>query len=206
MPVDESVASPHRAPLARWTEILAAFAMIGVTSFGGGSATVAAMRRLCLRKRWMSEPEFVQALILSRLTPGIGILSQVMLIGRRVCGARGMAAGLAGLMLPSLTITIALAYGYRRISGYPSAQIPLHAVAGVAAGFSVALAIQLLRDVMKPVPLVRAAPFFLLFLALGVGLGRPLLVMATAVALALACPALFDLAARPVSPDSEDAA
>jgi chromate transporter len=195
---DELEASPHRVPLALWTEVFTAFARIGLTSFGGGSATVSAMRQLCLRKRWMDERAFVHILVLSRLTPGIGILAQVLLIGRTVCGAPGMIAGLAGLMLPSLSITIALAYGYEKISAYAGAQTPLHAVAGVAAGFSVALGVQLFRDVMEPVPLLRAVPLFLVFVVLGAWLSSPLLIMAFAIALALLFPGLFDLAPIPV--------
>jgi hypothetical protein len=80
-------------------------------------------------------------------------------------------------------------------------------VAGIAAGFSVALAIQLFTDVMKPVPLWRALPFLLLFLGLGAGLHSPLLVMGIAIALALACPSLFDLAApEQARPADDDAA
>jgi len=190
----------HHAPLAPWTEVFMAFARIGLTSFGGGSATVSAMRQLCLRKRWLTEAQFIDQLVLSRLTPGISILSQVMLIGRAVCGTRGMVAGLAGLMLPSLTITIALAWGYERISAFPRAHVPLHAVAGMAAGFAVSLAIQLFRDIMRPVPFVRAFLLFALFVVLGLWLGDPLLVMGIAIALALIFPDMFEV--LPPPPDT----
>ena len=194
----------HRAPLAPWTEVFMAFARIGLTSFGGGSATVSAMRQLCLRKRWLTEAQFIDQLVLSRLTPGISILSQVMLIGRTVCGARGMAAGLAGLMLPSLAITIALAWGYERISVFPRAQVPLHAVAGMAAGFAVSLAIQLFRDIMRPVPFLRAFLVFVLFVVLGLWLGDPLLVMGIAIALALIFPGMFDMLPPPEASDTDE--
>jgi chromate transporter len=194
----------HRAPLAPWTEVFMAFARIGLTSFGGGSATVSAMRQLCLRKRWLTEAQFIDQLVLSRLTPGISILSQVMLIGRAVCGPRGMVAGLAGLMLPSLTITIALAWGYERISAFPRAQVPLHAVAGMAAGFAVSLAIQLFRDIMRPVPFVRAFLLFVLFVVLGLWLGDPLLVMGIAITLALIFPDMFDMSPAPSEAEATD--
>ncbi|HEY0197945.1 MAG TPA: chromate transporter [Rhodanobacter sp.] len=193
----QRMSKSHRVPLAPWTEVFTAFARIGLTSFGGGSATVSAMRQLCLRKRWLTEAEFISQLVLSRLTPGISILAQVILIGRTVCGVRGMAAGLAGLMIPSLTITIVLAWGYELISAYPRAQVPLHAVAGMAAGFAISLAIQLFRDIMRPVPFLRATLIFLLFAALGVWLNKPLLVMGIAIALALIFPDVFDMVPQP---------
>jgi chromate transporter len=200
----DNTMSSHRTPTATWAEVLAAFARIGLTSFGGGSATVAAMRQLCLKKGWMDEQTFVHNLVLSRLTPGIGIIAQALLIGRTACGVSGMLAAFLGMMLPSLAITIALAIGYQRISRFAAAQSPLHSVAGIAAGYSVALAIQLFRDIMKPVPLLRATPFFLLFLGLGLWLGNPLIVMGAAIAMALVAPALFDLAPPPITEAADD--
>jgi chromate transporter len=200
----DQVVSEHRAPTASWVEVLVAFTRIGLTSFGGGSATVAAMRQLCLKKGWMDEQTFVHNLVLSRLTPGIGIIAQALLIGRKACGVSGMLAAFVGMMVPSLAITIALAIGYQRISRFAAAQSPLHAVAGIAAGYSVALAIQLFRDIMKPVPLVRATPFFLLFLGLGIWLGNPLIVMGAAITMALIVPSLFDLAPPPATEATDD--
>jgi chromate transport protein ChrA len=115
-----------------------------------------------------------------------------------------MLAGLAGLMVPSLAITILLAWAYERISAYPQAQGPLHAVAGIAAGYAVALAIQLFRDILRPAPFVRAGLAFLLFLGLGLWLNNPLLVMGIAIGLALVFPGLLDMVPAPAKEAATD--
>jgi chromate transport protein ChrA len=50
---------------------------IGATAFGGGSATTVAMRRSALRRGWLTEDDFLDTVVLSRLTPGITILAQL---------------------------------------------------------------------------------------------------------------------------------
>jgi chromate transporter len=180
---------------AAWPVVLVAFARIGATSFGGGSATVAAMRRLCLERGWLEEREFVDDLVLSRLTPGISILAQTLLIGRRVAGWRGMSAALAGMVVPSIAITLALAWTYRTVSGHPWAQAPLQAVAGVAAGYAVALAVQLLRDILRQGLPLRGFLIFLGFTLVGWAIGDPLIVMGVAILAALVVPTVFDVAA-----------
>ena|ERR1700754_13288 len=184
--------SSDRSPTSTWPVVFAAFARIGATSFGGGSATVAAMRHMSIERGWLSERQFVDNLVLSRLTPGISILAQVLLIGRRVAGVPGMVAAMAGMMAPSLAITLALAWGYREVSGYPRAQGPLHAVAGVAAGYAVALAIQLLRDMLRQGAPVRGFIIFVAFVAIAWIVGDPLAVMGLAILAALVVPGAFE--------------
>ncbi|HEV7627746.1 MAG TPA: chromate transporter, partial [Streptomyces sp.] len=74
--------SDGRPPDHRWPAVLLGFARIGSTSFGGGSATTMAMRTLTLKQGWLTESEFLDTVVLSRLTPGITILAQALLIGR----------------------------------------------------------------------------------------------------------------------------
>jgi len=98
---------------------------IGATAFGGGSATIVAMRQLSLRKRWLSEEEFLETVVLSRVTPGITILAQVILIGKAIDGIRGAVAGLIG-MLGYAGLAMPMAISTRRSSatamrGGPSA-------------------------------------------------------------------------------------
>lgn len=176
----------------RWTIVLTEFAYIGATSFGGGSATVAAMRQLCIRRGWISEREFVDALVLSKLTPGISILAQALLIGRSACGIPGMIAGTVGLLIPSIAITVCLARLYEWISVMPWAAGALHGVTGVTAGFAVALSLQFMRDVLRRGRLMLNASIFAAYLVLSYFIHNPLILMGLAIALALGMPSLFD--------------
>jgi chromate transporter len=193
----------------RWPSVLLAFARIGATAFGGGSATIAAMRQTCRRHGWLDEDAFLDTVVLSRLTPGITILAQALLIGRAVAGLRGMAAAIVGMMAPSITITVTLAWGYAHIRGLPGAATPLAGIAAVAAGFAVSLALQLLRDVLRRERIRRGAVLYLGFLGLSLLIEDTLVVMGIAAAAALVAPALFsgpDISGPDISgPDADPA-
>ncbi|HEX3786294.1 MAG TPA: chromate transporter [Pseudonocardiaceae bacterium] len=183
--------SDGQPPDRQWLTVLLGFARIGATSFGGGSATTVAMRQLSLSRGWLTEEEFLDTVVLSRLTPGITILAQAILIGRAVCGVRGLLAALFGMMLPAVVITVVLAGVYTRLSGLSSAATPLRAVAGVAAGFALALAVQLLRDTLKRSHRVRGPLMFLVYLGLSLLINNPLVILIAAILAGVALPALF---------------
>jgi chromate transporter len=170
-------------------------ARIGATAFGGGSATIVALRQVCLRRGWLEESGFLDTVVLSRVTPGITILAQVILIGRAVAGWVGVAAAVLGLLLPSITITTALAVAYRAVSDQSWAARPLELVASVAAGFAVALAVQLLRDTLPRrgprAGLTRDAVLFTAYVVLGLLLPLPEVVLVASLLAGLAVPRLF---------------
>ena len=172
--------------------VFGCFLRIGASSFGGGSATIVAMRQAALARGWLTEQEFLDTLVLSRLTPGITILAQVLLIGRKVCGLRGMVAAAVGMLTPSIGITIGLARLYQLISGSPRAASPLRCVAAVAAGFAVALALALLRDTLKRSTWLRSGPLYLGYLGLGLLIGNPPVVLIAAITAGLVLPGLFE--------------
>lgn len=175
----------------RWVSVFLGFAKIGSTSFGGGSATTVAMRQLSLDKGWLNEDEFLDTVVLSRLTPGITILAQALLIGRAVAGGRGLVAALLGLMLPAVAITVVLAGVYHEVSTLRSAAIPLRAVAGMAAGFAVALAVQLLRDTLRRSHAWRGPLMFAVYLGLALVIDNPLILLGVAIAAGVAFPWVF---------------
>jgi chromate transporter len=175
----------------RWLSVFLGFARIGATSFGGGSATTVAMRELSLKRRWLTEDEFLDTMVLSRLTPGITILAQALLIGRIVAGVRGLVAAVVGLMLPAVTITVFLAGVYHEVSTLSSAATPLRAVAGMAAGFAVALAIQLLRDTLKRTHSIRGPLLFAAYLGLAFLIDNPVVILVVAIVAGAAFPTVF---------------
>lgn len=164
---------------------------IGATAFGGGSATIVAMRQLALRKQWLTEDEFLETVVLSRVTPGITILAQVILIGRKVDGLRGIVAGVIGMLLPSIAITILLARLYVLVQDKPWSVGPLDMVAAVAAGFAVALALLLLKDTLIVDRHWRGPVGFLAYVAIGAAVPNPVLMLVAAVAAGLLFPRLF---------------
>jgi chromate transporter len=174
-----------------WFQVFLGMLRIGATAFGGGSATIVAMRQLALRKHWLTEEEFLETVVLSRVTPGITILAQVILIGKKVDGAKGMIAGVIGMLLPSITITILLARLYVALQDKPWSEHPLTMVAAVAAGFAVALALLLHKDTMAAEWNWRGPVGFAAYVAIGVLVPNPVLMLAAAVVAGLLIPSLF---------------
>jgi chromate transporter len=175
----------------RWLQVFLGMLRIGATAFGGGSATIVAMRQLTLRKGWLTEEEFLETVVLSRVTPGITILAQVILIGKKVDGVRGIVGALIGMLLPSITITILLARLYIALQDKPWSKHPLELVAAVAAGFAVALALLLLKDTLAVDRHWRGPVGFVAYLALGAVVPNPLLILLAAVVAGLLAPGLF---------------
>src|ERR1700756_2279449 len=94
--------------------------VIGIQSFGGGSATLYLIRQVTVEQRgWLTDEEFTRYWGICQIAPGINILGLVLLIGFRVSGALGAALALAGLLLPSAAITAALTSIYASIQDLP---------------------------------------------------------------------------------------
>ena len=174
-----------------WPKVLLGFLRIGALAFGGGSATIVAMRELALRRRWLTEEEFLETVVLSRVTPGITILAQTILIGRKVDGLRGIVAAVVGMLLPSVTITILLARLYVSVRDQSWSQRPLEMITAVAAGFAVALALLLLKDTLSVERHWRGPVGFLCYVALAAVAPNPLLLLVAAVGLGLLAPRCF---------------
>lgn len=98
-----------------WT-LLRIWSGIGLQSFGGGASTQLLIRRAFVEKRtWVGANELGRFWNLCLFTPGINLIALTVLIGRKLGGARGIAVSLAGLLLPSATITCVLAAGFKAV-------------------------------------------------------------------------------------------
>src|SRR5512140_2468221 len=90
--------------------------VLSLQSFGGGAATFVLIRRAAVeQEKWITDEDFARFWAICQLTPGINLFALTVLIGRRVRGAWGIAAALAGLLVPSVAITIALTAAYAHI-------------------------------------------------------------------------------------------
>lgn len=125
-----------------WT-ILKVWLAIGGQSFGGGPSTVFLIRREFIAKRgWLTEEDYARFWVLCQLTPGINLISLTILIGKKLRGASGIAASLAGMLLPSAGITTLLAAGFRSAQNWPPIQAMLKGVQPTTAGIMLVVAVQ----------------------------------------------------------------
>lgn len=111
---------PETGPAPSFKEAVAAFARIGVLSFGGPSAQIALMHRIIVdEKKWLDEPHYLSALSFCMLLPGPEAMQLATYVGWRLHGAAGgLAAGLL-FVLPGALIVLALSMIYAAFGNIP---------------------------------------------------------------------------------------
>ena len=108
---------------------------IGLQSFGGGASTLLLIRRAFVEKRsWIGADEMGRFWTLCLFTPGINLLALTVLIGRKLGGLWGIVVSLAGLLLPSATVTCLLAAGFEVVQHHPVVHALLRGVIPATAG------------------------------------------------------------------------
>jgi chromate transport protein ChrA len=107
--------------------IFLSFLQIGCTGFGGGLAVIAQLRVLALVKRkWFTDHEFAEGLALAQSLPGSMATNIAAYVGLRLRGWRGAAVAVAGFILPSMLLMIALAILYRHLRDLPDTERLFH--------------------------------------------------------------------------------
>jgi chromate transporter len=111
------------------------WASIGLQSFGGGASTTLLIQRAFIEKHtWLSMEEFAHLWNLCILTPGINLLALTVLIGKKLGGTWGIVVSLAGLLLPSATITCLLAALFIQIEHIAAVQAIFRGVVPATGG------------------------------------------------------------------------
>ena len=133
----------------KW-QLFRIWAAIGLQSFGGGASMTFLIQRAFIEKhKWLSMEEFIHLWNLCILTPGINLVALTVLIGKKLGGTRGIVASLAGLLLPSATITCLLAAIFKQIEHVAAVQAVLRGVVPATGG------IMLLVGLNFALPLIR---------------------------------------------------
>ena len=92
-------------------EVLRQWGRIGCLGFGGPPAHIAMLRDLCVvRKRWLTEEYFEDAIATCNLLPGPASTQLSILCAWSVAGMRGAIVGGLAFILPGLVAIIALAW------------------------------------------------------------------------------------------------
>ena len=113
---------------SKW-QLFRIWASVGPQSFGGGASTTLLIQRAFIEKHnWLSIEEFTDLWNLCVITPGINLVALTVLIGRKLGGVWGIVVSLAGLLLPSATITCLLAATFKQIENQAVVQAVLRGV------------------------------------------------------------------------------
>jgi chromate transporter len=131
---------------------------IGLFSFGGG-LTGWMYQEVVVRRRWMSEDDFLSGLALCQVMPGINVSNLVVYIGQRLRGALGSCVALVGLLVGPFFLVIGLVIVYERIAGNTLVQAAMDGVAAAAIGLLLFVGYKGAQRSVKKVPaaLVMAA-------------------------------------------------
>jgi len=157
-------AFPSRPPggHVRPSRIARVFAWIGLTSIGGGRYAFF-YDALVMRRRWVTNEEFVQDLTLSQVLPGPTFSNIAIALGVRLGGWRGALWGGAAVILPGALIVLTLAAVYFRGGLSPALGGAMHgmsaAVVGLVFATTARVIVGSIRDWRSP--LLAAAVFLL---------------------------------------------
>lgn len=130
--------------------LLGIWARIGLQSFGGGASTTFLIQRTFTeQRRWLTIEEFLELWNLCLLTPGINLIALTILIGKKLGGTRGIAVSLAGLLLPSATITCLLAVLFVQIEREPAVQAVLRGLVPATGGIMLLVGLNFARPLIQ---------------------------------------------------------
>jgi chromate transporter len=136
-------------PRAGLWELFVVYFWIGIQSFGGGSATLYLIHQTSITRGWLDEVEFTRAWALIQIAPGINLIKITALIGYQLRGWPGVAAAVAGLVLPSGCVTALMTAGFSAVRDEPAVQAAMRGVLPATIGVSVAIAAQMGLPVLR---------------------------------------------------------
>ncbi|MCA9784760.1 MAG: chromate efflux transporter [Candidatus Cloacimonetes bacterium] len=139
---------------------------LGFTAFGGPAAHIAMLHdETVLRRRWLSEQEFLDLLGATNLIPGPNSTELAIHLGHRRAGWPGLVVGGVCFILPAMLIVMALAWLHMRYGHTPTAHWLLHGVKPVM----IAVILQALwnlgsKALRRPLPMALALAVIILYL------------------------------------------
>jgi chromate transporter len=126
------------------------FSRIGLTSFGGGLSGWL-LREFVWQRKWMTEEEFLNGLVISQALPGINVTNISVWIGYRLLGRAGAAVAFCGILIPPAIAIIILALLFETLSGYEVTHLVLQGAAAAAVGLSLTTGAVAARRVLREV-------------------------------------------------------
>ena len=108
------------------------FSRITLSGFGGLMFWTRYV--LIERRRWLTEREFMDLLVLSQLLPGPNVLNLTVMVGYRFGGWSGAAAAVAGFLGCPCLVVVGMGVLYQQYGAMPEVQRALAGMSSVAAG------------------------------------------------------------------------
>jgi chromate transporter len=149
-------------PRVTLAKLFGVFALIAVTSFGGG--IVAYLRHALVEKeKWLDAEEFMAALEISQTLPGLNSTNMSVIVGRKLRGAAGALVATLGMVLPGAVIVTALGFAYVALRHDPKVAVVLTGVAAAAVGLLLQVTLKIgWKQLIRPKDLVFVVVVFVL--------------------------------------------
>ena len=124
-------------------QLFVTFAIVGVTTFGGGYAMLPALQREVVDKRkWASDEEVMDWYAIGQCTPGVIAVNTATFVGQKQAGVIGGIFATLGVVFPSLVIITVIAAFIQNFAH-------LAAVQKAFAGIRVCVCVLILNAVVK---------------------------------------------------------
>jgi chromate transporter len=122
---------------------------IGATSYGGGAVVQYLIQEnFIIQHQWLSAEEYARILAMCQITPGLTLIAITITIGKQLGGWLGMLVSLAGLILPSTAITVAMTAVYAGVRELPPVQAALRSLFAAIVGISLATTWRNVRPIL----------------------------------------------------------
>ncbi len=164
-------------------EVGALFFQLGWIAFGGPAAHIALMRReVVIRRKWLTEQQFLDLLGASNLIPGPTSTELAIYLGYARAGRLGLVLAGALFILPAMLLVLTLAWAYGRYGSTPQVGAILYGIKPVIIAVIVQAIYALLPTAVKTwrlgsVVVLSAALYLLGFNPLILLFGLSILVM-----------------------------
>ena len=113
----------------RLLQVGVSFIKLGFTAFGGPAAAIAMMRQeFVLKRKWLSEEEFLDFIGISNLIPGPNATELAIHIGFKHAGWLGLVMAGVCYILPAMLIVLGFAWVYQEFGSLPSLEGVLYGI------------------------------------------------------------------------------
>jgi chromate transporter len=126
--MDDST-GPRSHPPRPLLELALLFTKLGFTSFGGPAAHVALMQQEVVeRRKWVDREHFLDMVSAVNFIPGPNATELAIHVGQLRAGRRGLVVAGACFIVPSMLVSIPIAWAYARWGALPQALPTLRAI------------------------------------------------------------------------------
>ncbi len=149
-------------------DIFYTFAKVGLFTFGGGYAMLPVIEDLCVeKKKWLTEDEMLEILVIAESTPGPMGLNSATFAGYKQAGIPGALCATAGIIAPPLIITIIIASRFEELLSIAVVANAFRAIKIAVGVLIIDVAVRMYRKSLKT-PLEKALFFCALIAVLAI--------------------------------------